>query len=352
MLTKIRNNRNKNNIGDILKMNRFILFFFVCFFLAQCSYNKLPVSYLTLSKQIDEVSDTLLLYDIKCLTFNDEKLYFTNPAYDQIIILNRNLEFVRTIGKSGMGPNELLGISQFAICDTLLSVLNVTNRRVNIFSTEGDAITEISIDNSILFDPGYRYCFTGTEIIGCSSVAETPLSKYNIYTHDQTLFGETYNFTTPRQTLIRNNRFTAKVNNSIITVSNNLPYIEMYNEKDLNQIILYDYSNFHQIEKNIRAIDSKSDKEDNSYYHLCEDIYLTDQHLYILLIDYSNNDFNVNQIVKYDIYPTLMPVSIYKLPGKYFTTFCVSEEDEVIYAYHYTDNTLGKYLVNNTTQHN
>lgn len=328
------------------KMKNIFLILALCLSLIQCSYEKLPVYNLVKSKQVDVIVDTLFLHDIKCLTFYDEKLYFSNPVYDQIISLNKNLEFERIFGRKGKGPNELLGINQFAIHDSLISVLNVSNRRVNVFLTSGISASETLIGNSILFDPSYRYCFIDTTIIGCSSIAETPLSKYNIYTKKQTLFGKTYEFPTPKQTLIRNNRFTAKIDNKLIVVSNNLPYIEIYNQDSLEQIVQYDYSSILQVQRSLRAIEKKPDQEDNSYRHLCEDIYVTNRHLYILLIDYSNNDFNVNQIIKFEVFPVIKPISVYNLPGKYYTTFCVSEEDGVVYAYHYTDNTLGTYLIN------
>lgn len=327
-------------------MKNILVLLIICFFFIQCSREKLPVCNLIESKLIDIVSDTLLFNDIKCLTYYEDRLYFTNPVYDQIVSLNKNLDLERIFGKRGKGANELLGINQFAVHDSLISILNVSNGRVNVFSTNGEYISETPLGNSILFDPSYRYCFMDTVIIGCSSVAEAPLSKYYIYKKELTLFGETYEFLTPRQTQIRNNRFTAKIDNGFIVVSNNLPYIEIYSQDSLRKTIKYDYSDIFQVKKTLRAIEEKSDNDDNSYRHICEDICVTNQHLYILLIDYSNNDFNVNQIIKFEIYPIIKPVSILKLPGKYFTTFSVSEEDGIIYAYHYTENTLGKYLMN------
>jgi hypothetical protein len=65
------------------------------------------------------------------------------------------------------------------------------------------------------------------------------------------------------------------------------------------------------------------------------------------LIDYSNDDFIVNQIIKFDFLSDMKSVCIYKLPGKYFTTFCISEEYDIVYAFSHTDNTLGAYKIEN-----
>lgn len=314
-------------------------------FFIQCSHTKLPIYDLIEFRRIDIVSDTLLFNDIKCLTFYDSSLYFTNPVYDQIVVLNKKLGLERILGKRGNGANELLGINQFAMRDSLISVLNVSNQRINIFSTNGKLKSETPISNSILFDPNYRYCFMDTVIIGSSSVSEAPLSKYYIYKKESIPFGKTYEFPTPRQTQIRNKRFAAKFDNNFIMVSNNLPYIEVYSQDSLKQSVRCDYSDVYQVKKTICAIEDKLDNDDNSYRHLCEDICVTNKYLYLLLIDYTNNDFNVNQIIKFEIYPVIKPVSILRLPGKYFTTFSVSEEDGIVYAYHYTDNTLREYLM-------
>lgn len=331
-------------------MTKYVILLISCISLMQCTHEKLTTHYLVESKKIDLIDDTLLFKDIRCLTFYNNRLYFTNPIYDQVVSLNKNLDLEKTFGEKGNGPNELLDIDQFTITDSLISVLNVSNRRINIFSVSGEPLIETSISNSIHFDTSYRFCFVDSSIVGSSDVAEAPLSKYNIYTSEQTLFGKTYQFPTPKQTSIRNNRFTSKIDDGFIVVSNNLPFIEIYNsDNNFEQVVQYNYSDIIEVHNSIRAIESANDKTDNSYRHLCEDIYVTNRYLYILLIDYTNNDFNVNQIIKFKIRPVIEPVSIYKLPGKYFKTFCISEEDGIVYAYHYTDNTLGAYLINQTT---
>lgn len=322
-------------------MNRFFLLFVVCLFFVQCSHEKLPVYDLAVSKQKGIIGDTLLFKEISCLTFYRSKLYFSNPVYDHIVSLDKNFNLDTIFGKKGRGPNEFMNVSQFSMDDSLIYVLNRINGRVNIFSTEGKNISEISLSNSILFRYNCRFCFADNHIIGFSSVAETPLTKYNIYTKEQTLFGKMYQFPTPKQTSIRNSRFTAKVDNSYIVVSDNLPRIEIYNQDNLEQIVQYDYSDIPQVKNSIEATEMKFKKADNSYQILCKDIYATSQHLYILFVDN-----NINQIIKFEIYPVIKPVSVYKLPGKWFTTFCVSEEDNIVYAYEYTENTLGAYLIN------
>jgi hypothetical protein len=331
-------------------MNKIFLLFLISIFFLRCSKDKnveLPVYELSLLKEIDIISDTILFYNIKCLEFHNSKLYFTNPVYDHIVCLDKGLNFERYFGQKGKGANELLGIDKFAIEDTLICVINNMNLRINVFSLKGELISEESRDNSVLFQSYYKFSFNGNEIIGCSDFALSPLIKYNIYTKDHILFGKTYQFSSDLQTSIRNNRLTAKYNDGYIIVSNNLPYIEIYSKDKLEQTERYDYSIISQVKNKLRLDKSISDNSENMFNLLCEDICFTKENLYILVYSYTdNNKINLNQIIKFEIFPNIKPITIYKLPGKWCQSFCVSEDDGIIYAYEYTDNKIGMYLIN------
>ena len=79
---------------------------------------------------------------------------------------------------------------------------------------------------------------------------------------------------------------------------------------------------------------------------ICGAININNQHLYILNKTYTDENMpNANHIIKFETSPIIKPVDIYKLPGIFFTTFCVDEDEKVIYAYNIVDNTIGKYLI-------
>jgi hypothetical protein len=66
-------------------------------------------------------------------------------------------------------------------------------------------------------------------------------------------------------------------------------------------------------------------KVENTFYRICDDICVTNKHLYLLTFSLSDGDnVYLNQIIKFEIHD-IKPVAIYKLPGKWFTSFCVPQ---------------------------
>ncbi len=326
-------------------MKKILFILFTLYFsFTQCKReDEIPTFSLESFNQIDEFSDTILFREIECLTFHDDKIYLSNTMYDQMVSLDLNLNLINIFGERGQGPNELLSIGRFAIQDTTMSVLNLGNGRINIFSTEGSVISETKVSDSILFDPTYRFAFLDTLIIGSSSVSDDPLLLYNIYTKEQILFGEAFEFSTPKQTAIRNKRHIAIIKNNLFSVSNNLPIIEKYNLANFNQVSKYDYSDIPFVKESINAIESKQNVEDNSYYVLCDDIYNDGIKLYVLVSEFTNNNYIKNKIIQFNTVPNIKPECIYKLSGKIYDTFCVSEEHQTIYAYNKQENTIEAY---------
>ena len=125
-------------------MKRFFYFLLLCVLFIRCNNKEaeLPVYELTPIKEIDIIGDTLLFTSIRCLTFHENKIYFSNPVYDHIVCLDKDLNLVNMIGKKGKGANELLSIYHFSIEDSLIFLINSGNRRINIFSTAGMPVSE------------------------------------------------------------------------------------------------------------------------------------------------------------------------------------------------------------------
>lgn len=319
---------------------KYALFVFILISFNNCQQNKLSVIKLKKEKSIDILSDSTLFSNVECLSVNKGAVFFTNTFYDQLVNLDETLSLIKTIGTRGQGPNELLDINQFAIQDSLIVVLN-GNNRINIFNINGELLEEHSLTGiPIRFDTGHRFHFNGEEIIGSSAFSENPLTVYNIYTNEQTFFGEKYKFALSNQTAIRNDRFVRVFGDKCVAVSDNMPFIEIYDLKSKENIEKYDYSTIYEIEKSLKAIERK-DKNPNSYYTLCRDICLVDDYLYVLFISYAEK-FEANKIIKFELVPSVNPVSIIELPGEIYSSFCIS--DYFVYGYNSRDNTIEQYL--------
>lgn len=257
--------------------------------------------------------------------------------------MDKDLKLVRTIGKSGEGPGELFGINQFAINDSSIAVINGGNYRINIFKTNGTLLKEYALVNQVIyFHTLYRFLYNGTKLIGCSSLPDSPLTIYDIDTGKQVLFGEGYKYHSPIQNAIRNGRFISLFKNSYMVVSDNMPFIEIY-DRSTNQLInKYNYSSVNCVNESLKAIENQKEQYENSYSNLCEDVYIDNENLYILVANFKDKYF-VNEIIRFKLSPQIVPTAIIKLPGNIYSTFCIS--DTLLYAYNSSKNTLEKYTM-------
>jgi hypothetical protein len=325
----------KNNVESVLLILALIL--------CNSCQDRQPVAKLRKERSIHTLSDSTLFSNVECLTSHSNKLFFTNTLCDQIVSLDENLSLLKRMGERGQGPNELLGINQFAIKDSLIAVLN-GNNRINIFNVNGELLEEHSLaDVTISFDAGHRFCFNGEEIIGSSFLTDKPLTVYHIYTKEQTFFGEKYEFAMPEQTAIRNDRFISIFKDKCIAVSDNLPYIEVYDLKTKELIERYNYSGIGEVDRSLKVIERKEsqDVSINSYYTLCRDVCIADDCLYLLIISYAEG-FEVNKIMAFELTPSVKPLSTVELSGKIYASFCIS--DRFVYGYNSNENTIEQYV--------
>jgi hypothetical protein len=304
----------------------------------------IPTINLSVNKKVDAISDSIYFKDIDCMAFHNGLLFFTNPVFDNIVCTDHNFELRKIIGVRGKGPNNLLGIQQFAICDSVLCVSNGGNRRVNLYNiNNGDIISEKKLTESVTMSWFYRIGFDGEFTYSGAYKAEKPFSAYNINDGAEKLFGENYTFSSKKQTSIRNDRYVFSSDSLIYAVSDNLPIIETYSKQTKQLIDKYDYSSINHVKEEMEFINSKK-YADNEYATICNDIYLTDNNFYVLLTEIKEGFF-INKIIKFYLEPSITPVAIYQLPGKIYHAFCVSETENCIFAFEYKSNSIEKLLL-------
>lgn len=310
-------------------------------FFIGCKEN-LKVYNIKKNESIDSVADSILFLSVKCLTADNENLYFTDTYSDRIICLNNgNFSLNYIIGNRGMGPKELLGINQFAIADSLITVLNGGNNRINIFKKDGSLYHEYSLANlDIYFDTGYRFYFERNKISGYSSLGASPLTTYAMDNQAQTFWGTKFEFASESQTAVRNGRHLGFFKGRYLSVSDNLPIIEIYDAHSHVLLDKYDYSQIPTVAKSLKQIAKKNTVASNSYFVICEDLYITNGHLYILIADYKDG-YSVNEIIEFELEPIVKPKSILKLSGKVYSTFCINKGE--LYGYNSLDNAIEKF---------
>lgn len=331
------------NIQNMISKIRFSILISCVLVLFNSCQNQLPEINLSKELSVDVIADSIYFLNVGCMTSHEGEIFFINGHEDNIITLNEDLSLIKIIGTRGQGPNELLGLNKFSIKDSLMAVLNGGNNRINIFNLNGRLLKEHGLNNTdIRFHSGYRFVFNGREIIGSSSLADTPLTIYNINNQRQSFFGEKYEFPLLSQATIRNDRHTLISDEGFIVVSDNMPFIEVYDIKTNMLKYKYDYSTIGQVGRSLNEIKNKGrqNQGSNSYYTLCQDVYFADNYLYILFANYTNG-YRVNELVKFELTSSIKPISILKLPGKIYSSFCVSKE--FIYGYNSAENTIERF---------
>jgi hypothetical protein len=302
-----------------------------------------PTIDLTVEEKIDAVSDSIFFKSIECIVCTNDMLFFSNSVFDNIVCTDHNFKLKRIIGTRGNGPNSLLGINQFAIHDSILCVLNDGNQRINLYDVNsGNIITETTIHSAHLSNRN-RKSFDGIFWYSDTFGSDKPVSAYNIKHGTEELFGTGFEFSSAKQTAIRNKRLTVSNDSVIYVISDNLPVIETYSKETKQLTDSYDYSFFNIVKNEIKYRNTK-DSADNEYFYLCYDTYITDSNLYILLVEVKDG-YRVNKIIKFDITDRLKPVAIFHLPGKIYHTFCVSENDNCIFAFEYKSNCIEKLII-------
>jgi len=108
--------------------------------------------------------------------------------------------------------------------------------------------------------------------------------------------------------------------------------IEKYDLNTFKLLSVLDFSEIPIIKKNQSYISSQL-QEDNSYYVQFKDSYLANNSIYLLCSDFGKK-YKVNHLIEISLHPKMEVVKIHVLPGKIYTSFCVSSKYIFAYNHH------------------
>jgi hypothetical protein len=137
--------------------------------------------------------------------------------------------------------------------------------------------------------------------------------------------GKPVEFESARQTYLRNQRHLLyDEGHFFYAVSDNIPEVEKYDIRTSNLVEKLDLSDISIIKKNLDIIASKK-KDINSYYVYIQDTYLANNSLYLLTATLGT-DYRVNHLIKISTHPQMEITAVYKLPGAFYASFCISPD--------------------------
>lgn len=293
--------------------------------LSSCNQKNNTVDRISLKSEIkiNQLTDSTFLTDVRSIGYSNNKIYLTDYKRNQIIILDKNLKFLKSFGTTGKGPGELLGADCLEIINDTIFVVNESKKAIEVFDKFG-FIKTIALPTSVQL-PLPRFAK-----INNSFYLSNPSSNKNITVYNppniQKTFGQLKQYQTPSETAIKSRKHIVKYKNNIIAISDNQPTIEMY---DINGNLLskFNYGNVDVVSKTIDFINQQP-KETDGYYMLISDVNIYSNKLYLIIITNAKKDVKSNKVIEIDIENTNFKISrILDLGKGWFTTFCVTENN-------------------------
>lgn len=301
-------------------MKKYILLFIPL--LLSCSKNKnINEINSQIDLKIEFLSDSTFFSDIRCMQYDNGIVYALDVNRRQVIASDVDFSTAVTIGSAGLGPEELAMPLKFHFCNDTIYILDSGCGGIKTFyknTFEAFYQLNCAADMRFFYNNGKLYlpCVTDSSSISVRNLDSIQKSLK---------VGDVFMFESANQVQLRNDRHLLLDGESFFySTSDNIPLIEQYDLETLKLISSLDLSNIPLIKKNIDYISSQSLKE-NSYYVQFKDSYLANNCIYILCASLGDI-YKANQLIEINLYPRMTVSNIYKLPGKIYSSFCVSAE--------------------------
>lgn len=295
--------------------------------------NNIPEKKLLSDIQIEMYSDSSFFSDIRCMQFANDKVFVLDVKRKDIAVLDTSMNIKNYVGRAGQGPEELASPLSFYVNFDTVNVLDAgfgikkfVDNRFNASLKLHSALDKRFVVN----DVGHCFIPDISELGVFYKIDES--SKSVIYSGKT---NGTDNSFLPQKTINANTILYDKKN--LFCVPEAIPIIEKFNALTMKHESTINISSIPFIDNNLKYI--KSQANDGGYYVLFVDAYLHNNMIYILCNTLDEN-FRTNTIVCVDI-SEMKVTHIYKLPGKIYYSFCVS--DEYIFAFEKQINTIQRF---------
>ena len=315
-----------------MKKYLFLLLVALCTFGCNKQHVSMPTLEPKVVKSVDILSDSSYFSEITLMKYHGNRIYACCMERAQILCMDNEFKLHHTIGRKGRANNELMTPSSFDINKNMIAVYCYGTFKH--YTLDGKFLGTTDISQSF---PNKNFSWYGNNYYYTSSNGSPIISLSGNGTSRS--FGEFYQFETKEESRYRNARFTLIYKDMIITVSDNLPYIELFDRQTLKSIQKVDYSDV-DLEDRIVKKNASEQLAVNQYRTLVSNCNISDGKLYVLLADNNLDGFLANKIIVFDIKRNCLPVSILQLPGERYFSFCV--DGKIIYAFNLRENTFEK----------
>ena len=287
---------------------------------------------------IDNVSDSMYFSDICSLSSIGNKLFFVDQKSSKIFVLSDDFKSCKFWGETGHAGNEFIFLAGIhPVNDTVYS-FDAGRQIIFIYDTNGNLLNQYLFKgDELFFSREYRCIIDNKKLIGCAYTVENGCMSIDMRNHNIVKWGKIFNFKSEKQKMLRNGRHLFRLNDIYITVSDNLPVIELYNQK-YNRLLEYNYSNVDFVHLRLKNIE-RNKGEENSYSILCYDAYLYNKSLYLLMTGFDHGEYVVNKIIKVNIDGNNVSLEkVLNLPGRIYSSICINGKG--LFAFNKSDSRL------------
>ncbi len=269
----------------------------------------IKIQEITSDKSISMLSDSSYFSVLQSLVWCNEGLLSSETKRSQVFVMNKDLELISIIGRPGRGPQEMSDINYFCVYKDTIVIKDPGNDRMQFFNFKGNHlgyIQRIGTSPAIYL----RKFVYENGVFVTTAKSDSAIIIYNPKTEETTKFGKRYHFNSAIQNRIRNDRNILKKGNTIISISDNQPFIESYDFQG-NLLKTYNYSRINIIRNELLEI-SKLNISERSYSVLVADCNIYEDNVF-LLINSHKGGFRCNIVLRFIYDEDIKLSNIYRL---------------------------------------
>jgi len=311
--------------------------------LASCTTSSLEIENITLIKkaELSRLSDASFISDVRSIDFRSHHYFLTDYYRNEIIVLNEKLELQNLLGSGGEGPGEFQGVSSITVSDDIIYVINDGKQTIEVFK---DMKHQETINPQMILSLGTPLRFGVSNGNFYISNPESTKSISQISPSSEIIsFGEIHEFPSLKETLIKNYEHVLLHPKGVITVSDNLPFVKFYNS-NRELVSMLDYSTIPIVREHMNTL-KLNPSNDNSYYILASDAYLSNNKLYVMLTLQRDNGPESNKVLEIGVNNNrdLDILRVLDLGDGWYTTICVN--DNSLLSFDRTRGNIVKFLL-------
>ncbi|GAB4256078.1 MAG: hypothetical protein Kow0027_23050 [Saprospiraceae bacterium] len=266
------------------------------------------------NKEYDSACGKYFFARVEEFESDGQSIFIADGTGGQVLVVDRNFDNCRVIGKSGEGPGEFKEPQRIAMWENALAVYGCSGQSICLFTKDGAFINSIKVGllaSKFAFDGQYIYFSSPAQQKGdIFSLATTtgkitPLCKYK-FSH---LKDEEKYFRSRMHILLHNDQ--------LLCVGDSEPNISIFT-KDGHLIKEYDFSDMELFKKFYKNLEMRRRREgyrQGMSYLLFQDVELNADKLYCLMYQYNEEGYpTLNHVlVMKSNHDNIRPEALYEL---------------------------------------